>query len=196
MDYKNLLALAGVILTFVASLPYIKAIINKQIKPHLITWFIWTVLAATGCIIQIIGGGRYGAAVLGATAALNLIILGLCLRSPKDNITKFDFFVLGLAVAAFVMWRLTSSASLAAALVLFTMAMGYIPTFRKSINYPQDEKTSLYFWSGVKQIIGIVALASYNFLTLSFPIFLVAANFSLVALLIMRHKQLAASVTT
>ncbi len=188
MDPKNLLAIVGVVLTFVASVPYIKAVARKQIKPHLITWVIWTILATTGCVIQIIGGGKSGAAVLGATAALNLIILGLCFRNPKDNITKFDIYVLLLAMLAFVLWRLTNKPEVAVGLVLFTMAMGYLPTYRKSINSPNDEKISLYFWSGLKQIIGVAALASYNFLTLPFPLFLIIANFGLVALLLIRRK--------
>ena len=190
MDTKALLAIVGVVLTFVASVPYILAIVRKEIKPHLITWLIWTILATTGCIIQIIGGGSYGAAVLGSTAALNLVILGLCLRNRKDtNITKLDIAALCFAALAFVLWGITSSPELAAGLLIFTMAMGYMPTYRKSIDSPNDEKLSLYFWSGIKQIIGIAALASYNFLTLAFPISLIVANFSLVLLLIVRRQK-------
>ena len=41
MVYKELLSAVAIVLTFVAFFPYIRAIINGAIKPHVFSWIIW-----------------------------------------------------------------------------------------------------------------------------------------------------------
>lgn len=191
MDIRHLLATVGVLISIGAAVPYIRDIAARKTKPHLITWLIWTILAAAGCIIQLIGGGAWGAAVLGATAALNVVILILtAMYVGKDHITRFDTFIFGFALVSFILWLISSNPTIAAVLVTFTMAMGYIPTYKKSFTDPRHESVSLFFWSGIKQVVGIAALSAYNVLTLVFPIFLIFANFGLVTLLFIRRNKL------
>jgi hypothetical protein len=189
MDYKTILTIAGVGLTIFGPLPYIRDIIRGKTKPHTITWLIWTILVGSAFWIQVIGGGGLGSLVLGFTAIMNLIILGFALRSTKQTVTKFDIFILFLALIAFIFWWLSNNPMLGAILLTLVLIFGFIPTYKKSFNAPQQETISLYTLAAVKQAVGISALLSYNVLTLLFPAVVLLANIGLVSLLVKRQRQ-------
>lgn len=190
MDFKTVLVILGIAITVISPLPYIKDISRNKTKPSVITWLIWTVLASSGFAIQLIGGGGLGSYVLGCTALLNAVILVLTLRQSKYHVSRFDMTILSLALVSLVLWRLTKSAHLSAILITFTMAMGYIPTYRKSFAVPEHETASLFFLSAIKQLVGIAALSAYNTLTLLFPGFLVLANLGLTTVILIRRQHL------
>jgi len=193
VELKTSLTLIGVAITIVVGVAYIRDVYRGKTKPHLVTWLIWSVLAGTGCIIQIIGGGGLGSMVLGVTALMNLVILGTAWRRSRHDITRFDKLVLGLAAIAVAAWLVTNNPRFSAILVTLTMLIGFIPTYKKSFRAPVQESISLFLWSGIKQFIGIAALSAYNLLTLLFPLALIFGNFSLVALLAIRRRQLKTS---
>lgn len=188
MDIKILFAILGMAITALAGLLYIRDIISRKVKPHFITWLIWTVLASAGFAVQLIGGGGIGAYVLGLTAFFNVIILVLSVKYSKYAVSKFDITLLALSAISLGIWLLTSNPHVAAVCLTFTMAMGYIPTYKKSYHEPKHESATLFFLSGFKQALGIVALSAYNLLTLLFPVFLIFANFGLVGVILYRRK--------
>ncbi len=187
MDIKILLTTLGVIITIGAALPYIRDIRRGTTKPSVTTWLIWSLLAGTGSVIQLIGGGSYGSLVLATTAFMNVVILMFTLSKPRSKVSRFDLTLLGLAILTLVAWRITQNPTVSVILITLIMIMGYIPTYRKSLHAPQHETVSLFFWSAVKQIVGITALSAYNLLTLLFPVVLVFANTGLV-LVIKRRR--------
>lgn len=188
MDFKDLLTITGVVLSIVAPFPYIRDILRHKTKPHPITWLIWTLLAGSAALVQWISGGGLASLVLAFTALMNVVILVLSVRQTAFKASSFDKIILVLAISSLLAGRLTGSPDLTAVLLTFTMFMGYIPTFRKSIATPQHETISLYVLSGIKQLVGIIALSAYNIATLLFPAVLVLANFGLVVLLITRRR--------
>ncbi|MCU6711451.1 TDP-N-acetylfucosamine:lipid II N-acetylfucosaminyltransferase [Paenibacillus sp. J5C_2022] len=41
MTYKELLAIAATLLTYIGFIPYIRSILLGKIKPHIFSWIIW-----------------------------------------------------------------------------------------------------------------------------------------------------------
>lgn len=181
--YKDLLSLLGVMIALVGSLPYILSILNGKAKPHFVTWLIWTVLATTGTALQIIGGGGWGSAILGFTALLNAIILCLSLKYIKNEVNKLDILILIFAGFSFIAWRLSKNPNVAEVLITMAFSLGYIPTYIKGYKRPETEKVSLYLWSAIKQVVGILALSKYDLLTLLLPCVLAIESVGLVGML-------------
>jgi hypothetical protein len=190
VDFKDVLSVVGVLLSVGAAVPYIRDILKHKTKPHPITWLIWSLLATSGAVVQWVGGGGAASLVLGSTGLMNVVILILALRQAKFKATRFDTLILSMAIASLVAGRIAGSPDLTAVLLTSTMMLGFIPTYRKSIAEPHHETMSLYFLSGIKQIIGITALSAYNMATLVFPAAVAAANLGLVTLLMMRRRLL------
>lgn len=189
MDIKTGLAFIGVAITVLAPLSYIRDIIRGKTKPHIITWLIWSILVGLAFAVQVAGGGGIGSLVLGFTALMNLVILGFSLRLSRDLVTRFDIVVLMLALLTLVPWHITDDPLISIIFITIIQTVGFIPTYKKSFNSPRQETLSLYTLSAVKQAIGIMALSTYNVLTLLFPFAVLCANIGLVAVILNRKRH-------
>src|SRR4051812_45690925 len=132
MDVKVVLALTGTAISFIAPLAYIRNVLQHKTKPHIVSWMVWTILAAAASILQFKGGGGVGSLVLASTALVNAFILFLCVIRPKDHVTHFDIFILIISLVTIVFWLLSDKPELSITLVTLATFFGAIPTYRNA----------------------------------------------------------------
>lgn len=194
MDIKSLLASLGVLLGLIGTFPYIRDTLRGKTKPHVITWLIWTLLALVAFAGQLVGGGGPGAYVTGVTAMMNAVILVLSVRFSKTLVTRFDIGLLTVAMLALPLWWIAGSPIISVVLASVIMIIGYIPTYQKSWMLPERETVSLFAFSALKQLFGLLGLAAYNVLTVLFPLSLLIANLGLVFVILMRRREVGAKL--
>jgi len=189
-DYKDLSAIVGVVLDLVGFAPYIIGVLRGRFTPHFFSWLIWTIVMIVGSAGQIKGGGGVGSWVL-VTATLTTTIV--CVASwwkGERSVTRFDWSCLGMASLAILIWILTDHLLLSVIIVTCVDLIGYGPTFRKSWNNPHGELIFFWLLGCVKFLLGIVGLESYSLLTCLYPVAIIAAQLSLVVLLVARARTL------
>lgn len=189
MDYKQLLGILATIIAFIGYVPYFKDIFAGRTKPHAFSWFIWGSLTAIAFFGQVFDNGGPGAWVTGFTAIICFIISFLGLKKGEKNITFIDWMSLIGACIALIFWVITKGPLLSVILITIIDALGFIPTFRKSFTKPREETISTYVLSGLKFIIGILALNNFSIVTALYPFSLVVMNWAFVGMLIIRRKQ-------
>src|SRR3989338_2251804 len=91
---------------------------------------------------------------------------------------------------AFFFFIITKQPLLSVLLSILIDAAGYVPTFRKSYYRPYEEATLLWFLNGLKFLLALFALTEFNLLSSIFPIYLIATNWSLFILILIRRKQI------
>ena len=187
---KEFLVIIGVVITFIAYIPYFRDIIDGKTKPHAFTWLIWSLLTAIAFVAQVSDGGGIGSVILGITAVISFIIFLIALKVGKKNIVKVDWIFLFGALLAIVVWYITEDPFWSVILITVIDAVAFAPTFRKAYIDPYTETLSTFLLSGVKFIFVIVALEAYTTVTVLYPLSLVFANGLFVVLLIVRRKQL------
>ena len=187
---KEILVVIGVVITFIAYIPYFRDIFNGKTKPHAFTWLIWSLLTAIAFVAQVSDGGGIGSVILGITAVISFIIFLIALKVGKKNIVKVDWIFLFGALLAIVVWYITEDPFWSVILITVIDAVAFAPTFRKAYIDPYTETLSTFLLSGVKFIFVIVALEAYTTVTVLYPLSLVFANGLFVVLLIVRRKQL------
>lgn len=190
MDYKTILGVLAIVIGIIGYVPYFKDITRGKTKPHAFSWLVWGILTAIAFVGQLTDKGEAGAGVTGFTALVCFTIFLFALRKGNKDFPLIDWLSLGGAGLALLLWFLTDSPLMAIILITIIDALGFIPTFRKSIKKPSEETMFTYTMSGLKFVFGIIALNHFSVITVLYPASLVLSNGAFVTLLLIRRQQL------
>jgi hypothetical protein len=84
--HKELLSAAGIALTFVMFVPYIRSIHRGQTKPHVFSWVVWGFGTFVVFLAQLADGGGLGAWPIGVSGLITIYIaaLSFCSKRPAN----------------------------------------------------------------------------------------------------------------
>lgn len=187
---NSALGLLAITIGFIGYIPYFRTILNGKTKPHAFTWLVWGVLTGIAFAGQIAGSGGAGAWVTGFTALISFIIFGFALFRGVKDFPLTDWLCLLGCVIAIALWLVTKDPLTAVILITVIDAVAFIPTIRKSYSAPNSEPIFTYALSGLKFLIGIVALERLSVITVLYPASLVLANGAFVLMLLVQRKRL------
>jgi hypothetical protein len=144
----------------------------------------------TASIALLYGGGKLGALGIGAGTLLVFFVFALSLKFGTKNIKRGDAVALILALLAIVLWWRLKNPLLAVLTVSAIDGLGYIPTYRKCFTEPWSE--TLFFWAAMaaSSLLGLLSVAEYNLLTVTYLVTLSAANIILLIICIIRRKSI------
>jgi hypothetical protein len=189
--YKELLAAAAIVLTFVAFVPYIQSIRAGRTKPHAFSWIVWGLGTFVVFLAQLADRGGSGAWPTGVSGIITACIAVLAYRGRSDtSITKIDWIFLAIALAALPCWLLTSNPLTAVVLLTGMDLAGFIPTFRIAFLHPHDEHIGFYSFGALRNALAISALEHYSLTTVLFPAAVGLACVLFVAMVGYRRTQL------
>ena len=186
------LGLAAVALSVFGLLPYLYDSWKGRTRPHVLTWLIWTTMTFIAFGAQVVGGGGPGAWTTGVTAMLCLPILAIAARSGRATVRPSDWFSLGGALFAGVLWALTDDPTWSVVLVTLIDVIAFAPTIRKSYSAPHEETLLNYVTSMVKHGFSIAAMSTLSVTTVFYPAVVGAMNLVMVSVLVGRRKALLA----
>jgi len=194
MNDRSILGVAATIIALISYIPYFRDIVAKKTKPHAFTWLIWGVLTGIAFVGQLAGHGGPGAWVTAFTAVVCITIAGIAAVDGQRNIVPADWFALGGAAVALLVWFATRGPLLSVILITIIDNIGFIPTLRKSYDRPFEETMSTFALSGFKWVLGLLALERFSVVTALFPLAIVVASWLFVVMLLIRRKQLGHTV--
>lgn len=186
--YKEILWIIAILIVIPQVYLYIKSILLGETKPHIYTKIIWFILTGIGFIISIQKGWGPWSWILWITCLVQLVTLLLSFKYWTKDITRFDTFLLILALLCIPLYLWVEDKIYSLIFVLFIDFLWYIPTFRKTYNDPWSESILVWSISNSKYIISIFALIEYSFYTLAYPVFLIALNAILIWIMVVRRK--------
>lgn len=168
---KDLLSAVAIALTFMAYLPYIRAIRRGRTKPHAFSWIIWGSTTLIACAAQLSDGGGIGAWPTGISGLITLYVALLAYRNRGDrSITAVDWVFLAAAMSALPVWAVTSDALWAVIILTLVDLLGFGPTVRKAYFRPHEEQLTFFAIMMVRSILAAIALERYSATTLLFPL--------------------------
>ena len=189
-DYHVVLGSVAALLGVVGYALYFRSIFQGITKPHLFTWLTYFLIDIIVFTAQIIQGGGPGAWVTltGVVGTLGVAILAL--RFGEKHITKSDWASFVGALCAIVLWRITNDPLIAVVIAVVVNFLAMLPTFRKSFARPEEESISIWILDIIRYSIALAALTSFNATTALFPLALVVGDVLLVAMILIRRRQL------
>jgi hypothetical protein len=189
--YKELLAAAAIVLTFIAFVPYVRSIRAGRTKPHAFSWIVWGLGTFVVFLAQLADRGGSGAWPTGVSGIITAYIAVLAYRGRSDtSITKVDWAFLAIALAALPCWLLSSNPLVAVVLLTGMDLAGFVPTFRFAFLNPHEEHLGFYSLGALRNTVAIAALEHYSWTTVLFPAAVGAACALFVATVAYRRAQL------
>jgi hypothetical protein len=168
-------------LSIVMVLPYIRDILLRTTKPERASWLIWTVLGFIAFFSQLAKGASHSLWLTGGQTVAVLVVLGLSLRYGVGGLSRRDILALAVASLGLALWYLTSEPLWALGLVIFVDSIGTLLTALKAYKDPSSETMSTWFLSGTSGIFGSFAVGEMNGALLAYPLYIVVANYLIVA---------------
>ncbi|MGE3771256.1 MAG: hypothetical protein AB7G06_09950 [Bdellovibrionales bacterium] len=180
----------AIVVAAVRYITYLWSIYQRKTRPHAFSWFLWGLVTGIGAAAQAQLNGGPSVWVLTVVAATCLFISVVAVFVGEKNITRSDKITFGGALAAIVVWQLTSSPILALVCVILVDCLSYWPTIRKSWNDPWGEPPGSYFWAGLRYFLALFAVPDAKISTLLYPAFLMASDWGCMIYFIWRRKVL------
>ncbi|MFZ2975302.1 MAG: hypothetical protein WA055_01560 [Candidatus Moraniibacteriota bacterium] len=190
LNYKIIISLIAVVLSFVGYGVYIRDVLRKKTTPHSFTFFIWGLVSSIVWALQVYGGAGVGAWVTLSVSLICTFIFFLSLKYGEKNITLLDIVFLLISLLALILWFFAKLPIWSMILLTAIEVFGFAPTIRKSWNKPQEESLLTWEITAFRHGLSIFALQSFNILTLLYPVTWVFVNLLFSFLLIIRRRQL------
>ena len=188
---KETLSLAAIVLTFVAFIPYIHSIVNKQTQPHVFSWLIWSITTFIVFFAQLDDGAGVGAWPTGVSACVTSFVAYMAYQKKADTrISKIDTLFFVAAIASLILWYVTSDPLSAVIVLTLIDTLGFAPTFRKVYDKPYQEERSFYALIAIRNILAISALEHFSTTTVLFPAVIAFSCGALLVLIAYRRHML------
>jgi hypothetical protein len=174
---NEIIAIIGIIITFIAYGAYIYSIFKGETRPHPFSWFLWGLLTAIGFFAQISDGAGPGAWITGVSAAVTLLIALIGYLKKSDIvITKADWWIFFGVLFAIPLWLITETPLYSVILITVIDAVSFYPTFYKTWHRPEQELAFEYYMAALKFILSLFALNHYSIITVLYPLSLIIMN--------------------
>ena len=191
MYYSEIFASIAIVLTLVSFYPYIRSIQKGETKPHYFSWIIWGLTTTLSSFTQLADSGGVGAYSVFIAGIICFYIAYLAYQQKRDyTIDRGDLITFYVALGSLVVWYITSNPLWTALILTMVDSIGFIPTFKKSYNYPWEEHIGFYLLISVKNLFSIVAMENYTITTTIFLWVINILSVFFIFFLLWRRKRL------
>ncbi|HWY79733.1 MAG TPA: hypothetical protein VNW29_05235 [Candidatus Sulfotelmatobacter sp.] len=155
----------------IAYIPYLIDMFKGKNKPHLYTWISIFLITAIVAYIQLVSGSGVGAIPIILGVFVDAIILFYCFKFGTKDVVFIDKICLAISIVGVISYPIFITRPIIALLfVTIAEVISFIPTVRKTRNDPYSESLTSYYLIMVKLILILIALQTYNILTVSYSV--------------------------
>jgi len=172
----------GVFVSLIGAIWYLRGIIKGQVRPNLVSWFIWMLAPFLGVFFQLKAGA--GLSVLPVFMAglgpLIVIIASLFLKNAYWKLTTFDIICGVFSLIALILYIFTHNLGVSIFFVILSDGLAAIPTIVKSWKSPETENSAPYLTGIFSNILGLFIITNWIFTIYSFSIYIILVNLVIV----------------
>jgi hypothetical protein len=195
MDATVVLGLFGSAVHLTSYGLYNRQVFLGQSRPNTATWILWAFLAtlnSTSYLMMSHDWIKSATPIAGALACL--FTLGFSFfRGKLSRLTRFDWAVLAIGIAAGLIWWVTKSAGWANMLLQAAFVLSNFPTYRGVWRDPSTEKPLPWFGFALAYAIGTATVLlrwSGNWMDLGYPVISLVADGGVGAAVLLRRRML------
>ena len=186
---KEIFAVSAALLALIGHIPYIVGIFRGQVRPHLYTWLIGSIVSLIVIGGQFVKGAGVGILPTLVTGVFTVSICALSLKYGYRSITRSDRFFLFAALACGIPWLMTDDPTLSIIMAVSIDVIAYAPTIRKTWREPSTESPVLYSANLVRHLLALLAMEQYNVATTLHSVAMIGTNLIMVGTLALRKDR-------
>lgn len=185
---KEILGILAVVVAFIGYIPYLRDTYIGKTKPHVISWFLWTLVSFIAFGLQWSKGAGAGSYANFAMGIICLVLFIFSFRNGTKEIKIVDIVSFVMAILAIILWLVVNQPVWSIILVVLIDALSFTPTFIKSWNKPKQETLFTWILNIIRPGLILLSIRELNFVTVLFPIYALIVNSLFCILLITRRK--------
>ena len=181
-----LLTLLGVGLVSLSGVPYIRALMAGRVRPRLVSWVLWTVIAGITTLAAL-QEGQVPSALVSMVAVVTCgTIVALGWRQGSKSMTKLDIVCAIGAVVGIGVFVGAHDPLLALAVSLVVDAVAFVPTFVHGWRDPEEESLRSFVYATLGQAGTVAAALSVGaaLTGLLYPVYALVFNGAMVVILL------------
>jgi len=190
MEIKALLTIIATILVFVGYAPYLRDTIKGKTRPHIFSFFLWSLTTFIIFFLQIKNGGGIGSWITVAIGLMTFITFLLSLKNGKRDIRKIDIVFLCLALLTIPIWLIAKQPIISISLLVLIDIFAFIPSMRKSWVDPWSETLSYYLINTLRHGLNVFALLNITVITALSPAIGVLFNSIFIVILLLQRSKI------
>lgn len=177
---------AAGIISLLGFIPYIASIIRKETQPHLVTWFIWTVVGTILAVSYYYSSDPTALELLVPIAYVIGPLTITCLALVYGNIqyTTFDIGCFIAAILSLFFGYMLNNPFIVLMFNLLLDFFGALPTIHKTYLNPKSENFLAWSLFLVGNFINLLALSEWNVTLASYPIYLFSISLIITGLIL------------
>lgn len=162
---------------------------DRKVKPHTYSWFVWSIVSATTFFGQLAKGAGVGALPTAAAEIFTFVIFIFSLKYGYKKITKSDKVLLAIALGGLIPWIMTKDPTLSVIIAVGIDLVAFAPTIRKTRREPSTENPILYSMNVFRHILALFSLQAYNIATALHSIVMILVNSMMTALIVVKSRR-------
>lgn len=192
MNFPKILLFLSVVSNLTVYVIYFRLILKNKIKPHAITYLVWSIILGLNFFIQLSSGVGIGSILLGTNLTGCFIIFLLCYTKNYIVYDKIDWLCFALAIFTVLLWLVTKIPIYSVILSCIIDFLALLPSFRKSFKKPQEDAALAFFVSGFEYLLSLPSYGIFSFVVLLYPACVLTLDFSYAIMITVRRMQLKA----
>lgn len=184
LTFHQILGITAAILAIVQIIPYVVSILRGKTKPSRSTYVIWTVINVVIALSYISAGATTTVLLRIVAVGTSLLVLALSFKYGMGGLKRLDLVCFAVAGFAIALWLVSKNPVLAVYMSLAASTIGFIPTIRKSVEQPETENMMSWGITTVAALLNVMALTTLRPEIAIVPIFSLAINAILFAILV------------
>jgi hypothetical protein len=191
IDTAPVLAVLAALVGVVYTVPYVRDTLRGATVPHRGSWLIWSLLEVVAVGSQGADGARWSLVALIGQAACTCVVFGLSVRMGSGGVSRADLALLAFAGVGVGGWLAVDAPVIATACVIAADLCAALMMLPKSWRDPHSETLSTYTLAAVCGALTAGSVGSLSAPLLIYPVYFVAVNAGLAAVIAHRRAVLA-----
>ncbi len=187
MNTQSLLIATSSLLALISPLVYARAILRNEAKPHRTTRFVLLIITLLTAASLIAQHNTVAVWLAGVSALQSILIFILSLTYGMGGWAKSDLVCLAVAVSGIILWQATDNALLALYFAILADFTGMIPALIKTYRFPETEIWSFYALDVGASLLNLGAVRKWSLAEISYPVYIMAVNLAMVALVLRKR---------
>ena len=176
----------GALIGTAAMSVYVRDTLRGRTQPNRVTWFLWGLAPMLAFAAEL--DAHVGlAALMTFSVGFNPLLVFLASfvnRTAAWRIGAFDYLCGALSLAGTAAWLLSSDPNVALVASIVADGLAAVPTIRKAVRVPASETGTIFIGGMINASITLLVVRRFDAPHVAFPIYILAVNALLTAILL------------
>lgn len=172
-------AYVAAVINVLGTLTYVMDVFSGKARPNRVTWGVLTIapmIAFASMLSQGVGMAQSIVTFSVGFSPFLIFVSSFLVKHPAWQLKRFDIGCGVLSLFGLLLWWITGEGNVAIIFSILADGLAFLPTLVKAYYHPETESPWTFMASEVATIIGLMTVKNWNFETVGFQLYILAAN--------------------